>query len=120
MNTKTGGNLRFLIFREDPKGEYTGICYDLAIVKTDTDPERLQRDLNEAAMGYVTTVKQDNLPDTLLNQSDKLPREYQQRFTGYVELFNNTAAVNNVVSRVKSAFSDPEARLFVQPVLQRA
>jgi len=118
MNTKKGSNLRFIIFRSKSDKEFTGVCYDLAIIQTGNDVEKLQKELTEAALGYVKTVKQDDLPDYLLNQSDKLPDEYRKIFETFVQSFD--AKKSPEKPKTNKPLLDPESRLFMQPIPQYA
>lgn len=87
MNTKNKGQVRLLII-ETPK-EYVGVCYEFAIVLENKNEDKLIEDLIEAAKGYIRTIRENNLPDSLLDKSMMLPEEYKSLFD---ELENRIAA----------------------------
>jgi len=78
MNTKSKGQVRFLIIETSKK--YIGICYEFAIVLEDTDKDNLLNELLDAAKGYVDVVSNKNMPNSLLDKSYMLPKEYKQLF----------------------------------------
>lgn len=91
MNSHHKGILHFVIFKTPKDKEYTGVCYELSLVLTDSDPEKLESDLTDMAKHYVKTVRQRKLSAKLLNQENKLPREYKTLF----KLFNVATSKTN-------------------------
>lgn len=89
-NTKTRGILRFMIFKEPGEKEYTGVCYELSIVLTDSNPEKLKNELTSASRGYVDRVIKSGMPDKLLNQSHKLPDRYKNLFKNFDKIYDVT------------------------------
>ncbi|MBI4120285.1 MAG: hypothetical protein HY454_02350 [Parcubacteria group bacterium] len=73
--------LHFLIYKEDDKGtELIGVCLDLNIVLVNSDPEKLEIELVETAIGYIDAVKKEKLNIELLSQNT--PKEYWDKFKG--------------------------------------
>lgn len=108
QNTKKKGMLRFFIYYDKKEKEFVGVCIDLGIIKCGDNPYYVEKDLTEAAMGYIETIGKENLPDTLLNQ--KPPQEYLDIF----EKISNAILHRNVASR--STVDVDEARTFVRKV----
>ncbi|OGD67555.1 hypothetical protein A3F08_00815 [Candidatus Berkelbacteria bacterium RIFCSPHIGHO2_12_FULL_36_9] len=75
-NTKTRGQLRFVIYKRLKDKYFTGVCLDLDIVEQDEDPVKLKKSLEEAAQGYLETVAKNNLNDQLLNK--QAPKKYKK------------------------------------------
>ena len=107
-NTKQQGLLRFFIYFDKKDNEYVGFCIDLGIIKCCSNPYHIERDLVEAAQGYVETVCEQKLPDNLLNQSP--PREYLDIFESFVRTITCKQTVQD------SSINFDEARTFSKSV----
>lgn len=70
--------LHFLIYKEDKETELIGVCLDLNIVLADSDPEKLEIELVETAIGYIDAVRKEKLNIELLSQNT--PKEYWDKF----------------------------------------
>lgn len=70
--------LHFLIYKENKETELIGVCLDLNIVLVDSDPEKLEVELVEAAIGYIDAVRKEKLNIELLSQNT--PKEYWDKF----------------------------------------
>jgi hypothetical protein len=101
-NTKERGILRFMIFKAAGEKEFTGVCYELSIVLQDKNPEVLSKELLNAAQGYVMTVIKKKMSDKLLNQSDKLPKEYAALFEDFAKLYDvhHKPSLSDLVEKV--------------------
>jgi len=82
-NTKKKGIYRFFIYYDKNDKEFVGVCIELGIIKVGKDPEEVQEDLNNAALGYIKAVVKDNLPDKLLNQEP--PKKYLDIYKQIIE-----------------------------------
>ena len=100
-NTKENGVLRFMIFREGKEREYTGICLDLSMVKVNKDPIVLKKDLELAANGYISVVRKNKLPDSLLNQQDNLPQKYLETYELANRLWHHQSIKNSAPQKIK-------------------
>lgn len=108
QNTKKKGMLRFFIYYDKKEKEFVGVCVDLGIIKCGDNPYFVEKDLKEAASGYLETVTKENLPDSLLNQ--KPPQEY-------IEIFHKISnAIFNRKAQESSTVDLSEARTFVKTV----
>lgn len=58
-------------------GVYVGVCYEFAIVLENKNHEKLMDSLEEAAKGYIQVVRENNLPNDLLDKHKELPKEFQ-------------------------------------------
>ena len=74
-NTKKEGRLEFLIYLEN--GRYIGVCLTLDIVEESDDPRKLQKSIQEAAIGHVLLVIHKKLDNELLNRP--APEEYWEK-----------------------------------------
>ncbi len=72
--------LHFLIYKEDKETELIGVCLDLNIVLVNSDPEKLEIELVETAIGYIDVVRKEKLNIELLSQNT--PQEYWDKFEG--------------------------------------
>lgn len=80
MNTHNKGVLHFVIFKEAGDKEFTGICYELSLVLTGSNEDKLKKELTETAKNYAETVMEKKLSLKLLNQQKKLPKNYRNLF----------------------------------------
>lgn len=83
MNTKRNTTLTFFIFKAKKRRSFIGACIELGIVQEGDSIAEVKNDLEEAAKGYVETVRKEKLSDTLLNQT--LPKELMSAFEDYLE-----------------------------------
>ncbi|HLC49402.1 MAG TPA: hypothetical protein VJI96_03395 [Candidatus Andersenbacteria bacterium] len=81
-NTKHQGTLRFFTYFDVAQDTYVGVCFELGIVKEDSDPKALRQELLESAVGYVEAVGKNALPEDLLNQN--VPQEYENIYRGFL------------------------------------
>lgn len=81
-NTKQQGTLHFFTYFDVAQDTYIGVCFELGIVKEDSDPKALRQELLEAAVGYVEAVDKNALPDELLNQ--RVPQEYENNYKAFL------------------------------------
>lgn len=95
MNTKTEGTIRFLIYQEKDATDFTGVCLDFGIVVEEATLAKTKRELDKASFGYLKTIQQKNLPDSLLNN-----RAQPEYFDIYRKYFLAETA-NTDESRVK-------------------
>ena len=107
-NTKKNGILRFFIYYDKKEKEFVGVCVDLGIIKCGDNPYYVEKDLTDAAMGYVEMIEKENLPDNLLNQ--KPPHEYLEIFVKISDAFFHRKASGH------STIDVDEARTFVRKV----
>lgn len=115
MNSKQKGILHFLIFKKPDVREYTGICYELAIVFEGKNPELLHKQLTEASREYVRVVIEKSMSDKLLNQANKLPEHYVALFKDFEQLYtihkkDNKSPLTEAIDSVL------DARAFVERV----
>lgn len=73
-NTKKGGMIKFLIYREKGDSMYTAVCLTFDIVEHGKDLEDLKNSIQEAASLHLESVLANNLDDALLNRS--APQKY--------------------------------------------
>ena len=109
-STKKESLLRFFIYYDKKEHEYVGVCIDLGIIKCGENPYHVEQDLVDAALGYVETIEQEELPDYLLNQ--KPPQEY---LTIFKKLIRATVSHSRYVSQ-KPQVDFNEARTFLKKV----
>lgn len=83
MNTHHKVILHFLIFKEPDEDVYTGVCYELSLVLTNKDPDKLREEISKTAQNYVETVVERELSTNLLNQQKKLPKPYRDLFRAF-------------------------------------
>ena len=115
-NTKEKGLLRFLVYFDPKDNEFVGICMDLSLIKTGRNPLEVERDVVEAAMGYVETVCKENLPDKLLNQ--KPPKEYIDVFNNYLALTSGSKEFKSLIKRKKEQELDlASMKTFLKPLV---
>ncbi|MBI4121777.1 MAG: hypothetical protein HY461_00440 [Parcubacteria group bacterium] len=100
-NSKNQGLLRFFTYFDPKEKEFVGVCIELAIIKTGENPYFVKKDLEEAAFGYVETVCNRQLPDSLLNQA--LPKEYEDLYHEILEMSRK-----GTVSKKASAIQEPQ------------
>lgn len=105
-NTKQNTVLRFFTYYDEKGKEFVGVCLDLGIVKSGENPYFVEKDVVDAAMGYVEAVCKEHLPDTLLQQ--KPPQEYIDRF----ERFIQTTTTQRIPKHL--GFNLDEARTFIR------
>lgn len=98
MNTKQSGELHFFVFKRPNDTEYTGVCFELGIVKEGEKEEVVKHDLEEAAKGYVFAVCKNNMSDELLNQR---PAEFVPILQEYMESIQHsvTPVTKHAVSK---------------------
>jgi hypothetical protein len=118
-NTKEFGALRFFIYPDMAEKAFVGVCIDLGIVKVDKNLDRLKKDLEEAAQGYVEGIIKYNLNEALLNQ--KPPKKYLDLYERYLSELKKSIRSNHhpwykttVRSRLPFVFSD--AQIFTKNV----
>lgn len=113
-NTKDGFALRFLIYKEPDEKFFTGVCYELSIVLTDKNLERLKRRLTATAHDYAQTVINEGFPDKLLDQSNKLDPKYAVLFKKFDDLYNinRKSATSEEIEEV----ADLSAVAFIEPI----
>ena len=68
MNTKAGGEVNFIIYKDSKANEYTAVCLDFDIIETGDDPDELRLSIEEAARMHITTIIEQGLSDKLLNR----------------------------------------------------
>ena len=78
-NTKNSGSARIFIFPE--KHGYTAICLDFGVLGFGETLEEAEKDIKDAVIGHLETVRENNLPDYLLNRP--APEEYWKKFEAY-------------------------------------
>lgn len=72
-NTKKSGSFSFIIFKEEDD-DYCAVCLELNLIEWGQDKEKLQKSITEAAMSYLQGVRDNNLPDEVLN--NRAPQKY--------------------------------------------
>ena len=77
MNTKTNGEINFIIFKDKKDDSYTAVCLDFDIVEQGSDPSALRLSIEEAARMHLETVREFNLDEKLLNRH--APKSYWDR-----------------------------------------
>lgn len=113
-NTKKTGILRFFTYFDEKAKEFVGVCLDLSIVKCGENPYYVEKDLVEAAMGYVEAVCKNRLPDALLNQ--KPPKEYLNLFEQFISATSrHEPAKKHIFSRAKDFSVQLEGFLRLAP-----
>lgn len=78
MNTTKRGTVTFLIYKKGQDRFYTGVCLDFGIVIENENLEFVQKELFSAAMGYLKTVRKENMDESLLN--NQAPMKYFEIF----------------------------------------
>ncbi len=113
MNTKERGQFTLVIFKTPKNKEYVGFCYELAIVLSDKNQERLRKDLLEAVKGYVETVRENNLSNKLLNRHKMLPSEYRQLYEFLEKSLNKKRVRRELPEEYREAVYSGHANLAV-------
>lgn len=120
MNIRNKTILHFIIFKEDNEKEYTGICYELSLVLTSSDTEKLKEELTSTAQNYVKTILEEKLSGNLLNQQDKLPKKYQYLFKAFdVDHQRSSKDVSKLTEMINSV-REPMAFVESSPIAQGA
>ena len=115
-NTKEKGILRFLVYFDPKDNEFIGVCMDLGIIKTGKNPINVEKDVTEAAMGYVETICKEKLSDKLLNQ--KPPKEYIEIFNNYITITSGAKEFTSLTKRKKAQGLDIESvKTFLKPLV---
>ena len=84
-NTKKNILLRFFIYFDKQEQEFVGVCVDLGIIKAGTDPDQVEKDLDEAALGYIQNIVKDkDFNEDLLNQEP--PKEYMDIYNEIIDV----------------------------------
>jgi hypothetical protein len=81
-NTKQQGALHFFTYFDVAQDTYVGVCFEVGIVKEDSDPKALRQELLEAAVGYIEAVGKNDLSDNLLNR--RVPQEYENIYQAFL------------------------------------
>ncbi len=74
MNTKSSGEVNFIIYKKKGDSAYTAVCLDFDIVETGDNPDKLRQSIEEAARMHIATVLEMKLSEDLLNRH--APAEY--------------------------------------------
>lgn len=69
QNTKEKGEIEFVIYYDFAEKHFVGVCLTFNIVIEGVDSVSMEQELREAANRHVQTVREGQLPDTLLNRS---------------------------------------------------
>ncbi|MGB4762087.1 MAG: hypothetical protein WBP12_01865 [Candidatus Saccharimonas sp.] len=77
MNTRSSGEVNFIIFKDSNDGDYTAVCLDFDIVEQGSDLNALRDSIEEAAQMHIETIMQMNLDEKLLNR--RAPEVYWNR-----------------------------------------
>lgn len=80
-NTKKSGVIEFLIYKE--KDAYVGVCLSFNIIEEGDDIQKVSEQLEEAARLHLRVVRDENLPDALLNRH--APKEYWDKYFSFLE-----------------------------------
>jgi hypothetical protein len=111
MNDIDKGQATVLIVESRDKKSYLGICYELALVLESDSEDALIEDMIEAARGYVSVVRKNNLPsDQLLNRSHLLPKKYKVLFEEFMSRVNGEKT-QKLPKEYEEAFQTGRARL---------
>ena len=74
MNTKTQGNVQFVVYFDFEAQHFVGVCLTFNIVIEGDDREELEKLLRQMAQDHIEVVREQNLSDELLNRP--APQEY--------------------------------------------
>ncbi len=89
-NSKEKGNNEFFIYQNKIGGNFTGVCLTFDIVEEGADPESLMKSLEEAALLHIETVRENKLPDKLLNRP--APKKYWNKYLQSLEKLQHRPA----------------------------
>ena len=84
-----------MIFKENDTDSFTGVCLDFGIVVEEETYIKTKRELEKASLGYLNAIRQENLPDHLLN--NRAQSEYLEIYHKY----RKAEAANTEGSRMK-------------------
>lgn len=78
-NTKQKSIFRFLIMPSKSKKDwYTAFCFELCLIREGRDPLELKKQISKLAFNYYRSVVENNLDETLLNQSLPKTKKYKE------------------------------------------
>lgn len=104
-DTKTKGELHFVIYREPETKEYVGLCLELGLLEVSENPDYLRQSLIDAARGYVLTVAQEEMSDDLLNTRPS--KEHQELYETALRALRLKREERNYTLRDVLVFSRP-------------
>ena len=93
-NTKGGGTMEFLVYKEGKT--FVGVCLTFDIVEEGTNPEKLMESIQEAALGHLEVVQEEDMSDDLLNRY--APKEYWDIYFKVIEDIRNKKSIKSPYS----------------------
>lgn len=113
MNTRKKGQIRFLIFKEKNAELFTGVCLDFGIVLQDKNDEKLKRELERSALGYLKAVAKEGMSEELLN--NQAEKKY---FDRYEKFLREELKRSNAKREIKTKQTNSYMNFFQHPLDQ--
>lgn len=89
-NTKKRGQFTIFVYRDKPN-HYVGVCLEFDLIEEGKNAREIMRQINEASIGYLKTIIDNNLSDDLLNK--KAPKKYWKKYKEFLELKKKKSAI---------------------------